>query len=269
MFQAIVAKIAKVAGQKQEQQKLNEGFSKMVEKNKTVNNAKASASVSNAGNDPQEKTQYLATLDFTKAAGIVNVDEMQSPQKYVPHLYINNTGDYEAEIRYNGKTVVLESGWRLKHLAARESCRKLVGKHYTDRLIKPRDDKDPKATAAWNEAVAKAEKGEDKWYKGLVHLVVVITAEGEATFASIETFGANEAYWLEVFKSTRKDETCGVEVEIKSHKPNLTKSKKSGFEYLASWKFSQWKPVELTEDERELIKHAWATQNKQIREYLS
>jgi len=176
------------------------------------------------------------------------------------------------------RTEIMEAPYLVTHFHTRLMVRSLVGNKYRERFYATVSEKKEGETNKRFEEINKKlndlEEEKNKilegeigeWSCGLSHLFCIINKD-KAVFATMEAFGALQSYWHDAFVTGQFQQNTGVKILITDHAKNI-KTSKSGFEYLASWKFTQFEQVVLTDLVLKYIKKAWNEQAPQIQQYL-
>ena len=198
-------------------------------------------------------------------------------QVFLPYIYIaaNNMADQEAGAVYvvADNTRKISAPWQITRLATRPAARHLVAKKYQDRCYEG-----GQSDEAFQEAIEEAESNKT-WFRGEIHLVFVHAQEFSG-FATLEAFDTRKSYWgvlmhqKEILDDQGRvigttpapaDGMVGLQAEIliENHSENSTTAKKSGNEYLSSYKFKQWQSMALTDVMKSLMAEAIKRQGEE------
>ena len=174
-------------------------------------------------------------------------------------------------ILYDGKAPqIVPAPYIMTVIAARPCSREEVSE----------DPGNPKSKKSYRRAYAGAatnqmhmdfvEKAKAKvpgFFSGNTYIVAIISSLG-TTIAELAAFKTQTDYWGRPLYQARVQQGAGIQVLITDHTPNTTVSKTSGHGYLDPKKFTQIKPVELTQDQLEAISAVFTTQKAKFEAWL-
>jgi len=232
----------------------------------------------------QKKQQGNQLSKIFNLSGGINLQEIKKVERnFLPYSFMSNEktsleGCKPWHFYINAdRLACLQADWYLVHLCTRRATRELVGNEYKDRhlqLLKGIENPENKFEEISKQILDLSEEDQKNFpiklgYTSLC-AALKINEKNEA-YTSIfthESFGSGEAYWIQCLQQAEVQKNQAVKISITSHQENLKTSKK-GFNYLASWKFTQWESVELTEEMRGGIERAWEHQAEQINYWLN
>lgn len=201
------------------------------------------------------QTEVLSMMD---SLGIPAVEIKAPTSSYLPYIYIEQKEKenlYKAVMVVNSAPIPLNEPYIIIPITARKVLRKLEGNQYTERYYQG-GKTDIQFTANLKNPSCK---------EGIVFIVAVINESG-AIVAKIEACGAMQAYWSVPLALGKIQKGIAIKINEINHAGN-TKQGKNGT-YLSAYKFKNFEPVTLTNQQLKAIHNAVTKQREQLDTFL-